>query len=182
MTIKAAVTGWGRRMRPSLRSITMQVERPVGVKRGMAPGARMLLSPGTIAPVEPATKEISSGRDPAWREAWEGRLDESSREAVEVAVRNRTPVGDPRLRPYVLGLIARRRRALHLRTGVWVFVTLVVAVWVYATTILRPSLFALFWIAALVVCLTVVSFRIRMLRRALVEGERVNGLSGSPRV
>jgi hypothetical protein len=38
MTIKAAVTGWGRRMRPSLRSITRQVERPAGVNRYQRPG------------------------------------------------------------------------------------------------------------------------------------------------
>jgi hypothetical protein len=116
-----------------------------------------------------------------WREAWEGRLDESSREAVEAAVRDETPVADPSLRPFAIGLIARRRRTFHLRMGLWVCWTLLVAAWAYGTTMLRPSLFALFWIPALVVCLTVIPFRMRALARALNAAERAQRAeTGSP--
>jgi hypothetical protein len=120
--------------------------------------------------VEPSTAAVESGRDPVWRVAWEG-LDETSRRAVRDAVKTGATVQNPTLTPFVFGLIARKRRALRSSVALWAVVTSGSVFWVYATTVLRPSAFAAFWVAMLLVCLTLVPIRLRSARRTLAKCE-----------
>lgn len=129
--------------------------------------------------MEPVAADVASGRDPAWREAWEERLDDTSRRLVRDAVKNGTAVQDPDLVPFVTGLVARKRRSLRSSTGLWAASTLATVFWVYATTLRRPStLFAVFWLAMLIVCVTVIPLRLRSARRTLARCQSAQGITG----
>ena len=127
--------------------------------------------------MEPTT-DVASGRDPAWRVAWEERLDDASRAMVLDALKNRTAVQDPKLAPFVAGLIARKRRGLRSSTALSVVVTLSTLFWVYATAVRRPSPLVVFWVAMLLACLTLLPLRLWSARRALAKCELARATSG----
>lgn len=129
--------------------------------------------------MEPAAADIASGRDPAWREAWEERLDEPSRAMLLDALKNGAAVRDPNLAPYVAGLIARKRRALRSSTALSVVVTLGTLFWVYATAVRRPSPLAVFWVAMFLLCITLLPLRLWSARRALAKCELAQAASGN---
>jgi hypothetical protein len=109
--------------------------------------------------------------------AWEERLDEASRQSVRDAVRRGTAVQDPALTPFVLGLIARKRRALRSSAVLWAAATAGTLFWLYATTVLRPGLFAVFWVAMLLACVTLIPLRLKA-ARTLAKCESAQATEG----
>ena len=121
--------------------------------------------------MHPLDPDVFAGRDPAWREAWEELLDTESRKRVEDVIKNGDRLGDPALEPFVYGLIARRRRRHRWRIVQAALMFVIAGVWVVATTVVRPSPLGWFWIALLVVVVTVVPFKLRLEGRALDRAE-----------
>jgi hypothetical protein len=118
-----------------------------------------------MEPIDPAVIE---GRDPAWREWWEEHLDDTDRTRVESAVKDATRVSDPRLEPFVYGLIARSRRRLWL--NVVLNVALVVTTGVQAS--LNPRWHG-FWVAMLLTALTAVPWKLWMDAQRLSQAKAV---------
>lgn len=119
---------------------------------------------GRVEPIDPMVFE---GRDPAWREWWEERLDAADRMQVEHAVRNATRVSDPRLEPFVWGLIAWSKRGLWLNVAVSIVLV--------ATTSLEASLkprWHGFWVTMFVVT-TVLPWKVWKDARRLARAKDV---------
>ena len=103
--------------------------------------------------------------------AWEHDLDAARRQQVAQAVRDGTQIDDPTLEPFVYGLIARRRRQNRWRT-VQVAVALVFsALWIYVTTVVRPSPFRWFWVATFAIAVAAIPLVIRAEQRRLDRAE-----------
>jgi hypothetical protein len=132
---------------------------------------RALTTPGRILPVDPVDPDVFAGRDPAWREAWEELLDPESRKRVEDAIKGGDRLDDPALEPFVYGLIAWRRKRLRWRIVQAVILFVIAGVWVIETTVIRPSPLSWFWIAVLVIIVTVIPFKLRLEKRALDRAE-----------
>lgn len=118
--------------------------------------------------MEPTDPRVFEGRDPAWREWWEERLDHDDRVRVENAVKDGTRVSDPRLEPFVYGLIARSRR------GLWAKVALNVVL--VGTTGIQAALnprWHGFWVAMFLIALTAVPWKIWMDARRLARAKEV---------
>jgi len=121
--------------------------------------------------VDPVDPPVFAGRDPEWREAWEGRLDDESRRRVVFALKEGSRLEDPTLEPFVYGLIARRRRQLRWRIAAAAPMLALVVAWTIATTVVRPSLWGWFYVTLLIVFLTVVPFALLRERRRLERAE-----------
>jgi hypothetical protein len=104
--------------------------------------------------MDPVDPDVFAGRDPAWRMSWEA-LDPDARQRVSDAVAEGKRVGDTRLEPFVYGMIAKRRRQQRWRILQSAFTVVLSGFWVAATTVLRPSPFAWFFVPALIVALIV---------------------------
>jgi hypothetical protein len=118
--------------------------------------------------VEPIDPRVFEGRNPPWREWWEGRLDDEDRRRVERALNDGTRISDPRLEPFVYGLIARSRRGLWMKVAV--NVGLVVTTAVQAS--LNPRWHG-FWVAMFIVSLTIAPWKVWVDRRRLVRARDV---------
>ncbi len=122
-----------------------------------------------MEPVDPAVLE---GRNPQWRESWEGRLSQSARTRVEEAVKHGRPLEDPQLEPFVRGLLARTRRRYRWMLLLYLAITIEAGFWAYATAVSRPSFLSLFWVPVFAFGLTVVPFRIGSRFRGLASVEQ----------
>ena len=122
-----------------------------------------------MEPIDPAVFE---GRDPAWREWWEERLDQRSRTRVEDAVKTGRRPDDPDLEPFVYGLISRKRRRLRWRVLQLLILLPLSAWWAYFNPI---PFFKVIFFAALIVGLTFVPWKLRRESRQLSRVEQTLG-------
>jgi hypothetical protein len=118
---------------------------------------------------------VLDGRNPAWREAWEG-LDHSARTQVTDAVKNATRIEAPELKPFVSGLIAKTRRGLRSKTVNLVVLLILTGFWSYATAVMRPSPTRFFWISLFVFLLIVGPVFLRAKFRRLEKAEQAQSL------
>jgi len=93
---------------------------------------------------------IRNGRNPPWRIAW-GGLDRKGRERVRGAFKDGTKIEDPALEPFAQGFLARAERAHRWAPYQVGFTALLCGLWLYATAVLRPSLWAALYLALLLV-------------------------------
>ena len=124
--------------------------------------------------MEPIDASVFEGRNPAWREWWENKLDEGARTQVEDAVRKGTGINDPSLEPFVYGLIARARRGLKLKIVQMAFLAVLSGSWVLLTAAKAPWWHA-FWIVLFLVDVTAVPWTLRLKARSLTLAERELG-------
>ena len=144
--------------------------------------------PSRVSPAEaeqPAVQpflmddRIQQGRDPAWRLAFEDRLDDAARVRVHRAVRNGDSVGDPDEAAVAAGFARReQRRVLRLGLVLLPVQIAIAVVWVRLFVVGRlPAAFGWFWVGVLVVLMGVVPFVLRrrqqVARRAAEANERV---------
>jgi hypothetical protein len=113
---------------------------------------------------------VQQGRDPEWRLAFEGRLDDAARARVRRAVKNGESVDDPEQAAVAAGLARRDQRRLLLLALVLFPAHLVIAgLWVRLFLVGRlPAPFGWFWVAWLLVLIAVVPFVLR--RRHHIAG------------
>lgn len=128
--------------------------------------------------MEPIDASVFEGRNPAWREWWENKLDEGARKHVEDAVRNGTGINDPNLEPFVYGMIARERRGLKLKIAQMAFLAVVSGSWVLLTATKTPWWHG-FWITLFLVDVTAVPWTLRRKARSLPLAERKLGSAPS---
>jgi hypothetical protein len=131
--------------------------------------------------LKPVHPQVLVGRNPWWREAWEG-LDSEDRHEVEQAVRSGRRARD-HLLPYVYGLVALTRRRLRwawLQLGV---VETMVGVWVYFTCFRAPQAFCWLFVGIGALGLVAVPARVYSQSRRLEQAERANMWGrGQPRI
>jgi hypothetical protein len=122
---------------------------------------------------------IQQGRDPEWRLAFEGSLDDAAQARVRRAVRSGDSVEDPEEAAVAVGLARReQRRVLRLRLILLPLQIAIAVVWVLLFVVGRlPAVFGWFWVAVLFVLMAVVPFVLRrrdhVARRAAEANERV---------
>jgi hypothetical protein len=122
--------------------------------------------------MEAVDAAVLEGRDPAWREWWEERLDQASRTRVENAVKYGKPLKEPSLQPFVYGLIARKKRRLRWKIPQLVFLVALSMWWAYST---RIPFFRLFFVVLLILEFTLIPWRLREESRQLARAEQALG-------
>jgi hypothetical protein len=103
--------------------------------------------------------------------AWEDKLDTAAREQVAHAVRDGVPIADASLEPFVYGLIARRRRQNRWRVAQVAVALVFSSLWIYVTTVVRPSPFRWFWIVTFALAVAALPLVIRAEQRRLDKAE-----------
>jgi hypothetical protein len=122
--------------------------------------------------LKPVHPQVLAGRNPWWREAWEG-LDPEDRQEVNQAVRSGSRVRD-HLLPFVYGLVALTRRRFR---WAWLQLSLVEAmagVWIYFTCFRVPQGFCWMFVGIAALGLVAVPLRIYWHSRLLERAERAN--------
>jgi len=118
---------------------------------------------------------ILQGRDPPWRTAWEQELDDDERARVEACIADATRMTDPRLAPFVLGRIARSRRAVQRRAVVMLVLIAITFLSLVGIALFRPGAWRFAYVGVLVAELLIAPWLVTRPARRLDRARRAQG-------